>query len=297
MNGAAGQGAAAGLNDAENCAAPNDAAPRPRTVTTLVVLAICAALAFGVFAALGTWQVHRLQWKLALIDRVNQRVHALPVPTPGPARWPQISAKSDEYRHVRVTGTFLFPLTTRVQAVTDLGSGYWLLTPLRDSDGNIVMVNRGFVPAQSFGKAGPDFSGAAEGSPRTITGLLRISEPGGGFLRHNDAAGKRWYSRDVAAIGAASGLQNLAPYFIDADAGQPTAQSGVGDGAATRPVGGLTAIAFHNSHMVYAVTWYALALMVLGGAVRIGLEERRLRSRRESRANSGKGSSRYGGAD
>jgi surfeit locus 1 family protein len=36
-------------------------------------------------------------------------------------------------------------------------------------------------------------------------------------------------------------------------------------GATVIPVGGLTVITFHNSHLVYAITWYTLALMVAGG--------------------------------
>jgi len=38
--------------------------------------------------------------------------------------------------------------------------------------------------------------------PATVTGLLRITEPHGGFLRHNDPAGTM-VSRDVQAIAAA----------------------------------------------------------------------------------------------
>jgi surfeit locus 1 family protein len=249
-------------------------APRQRSLATMMLLALCAMGAFGGFVALGTWQVQRLHWKLDLIERVSNRVHAAPVRAPGPERWAEISAASDEYRHVRVTGTFLFPLTTRVQAVTEQGSGFWLLTPLRDGEGNIILINRGFVPAHAFQKAGPVTTSAAPDSPRVIAGLLRITEPGGGFLRRNDPAGERWYSRDVAAIGAARGLNRLAPYFIDADADQPTAQPEGGEGASYHPIGGLTVIAFHNSHVAYALTWYALALMVLGAALRVGLEGR-----------------------
>jgi surfeit locus 1 family protein len=36
------------------------------------------------------------------------------------------------------------------------------------------------------------------------------------------------------------------------------------------PVAGLTVIAFHNSHLVYAITWYTLALMV-AGAIWLGI--------------------------
>jgi len=38
------------------------------------------------------------------------------------------------------------------------------------------------------------------------------------------------------------------------------------------PVGGLTVITFHNSHLVYAITWYTLALMV-AGAIWLGIRD------------------------
>ena len=88
-----------------------------------------------------------------------------------------------------------------------------------------------------------------------MTGLLRLSEPGGGFLRSNDPRADRWYSRDVAAIAARRGLGTTVPYFIDADAAD-TVRSG--------PVGGLTVVRFPNNHLAYAITWFILALMGVG---------------------------------
>jgi surfeit locus 1 family protein len=61
----------------------------------------------------------------------------------------------------------------------------------------------------------------------------------------------------VAAIAAARGV-NAAPFFVDAAAGQNP------PGSPDQPVGGLTVVKFPNSHLVYAITWYALALMVAG---------------------------------
>ena len=43
-----------------------------------------------------------------------------------------------------MAGEFLNDLETPVQAVTRLGGGYWILTPLRTTEGYIVLVNRGF---------------------------------------------------------------------------------------------------------------------------------------------------------
>jgi surfeit locus 1 family protein len=249
-------------------------APRSRSSATKMALLVCAVLLFAGFFALGTWQVKRLQWKLDLIQRVDARVHAPAVKAPGPDQWQHVTAESDEYRHVRVSGNYLYALTARVQASTELGGGFWLLTPLRNADGSVVMVNRGFVPTGTPEPISP--AAIAESGPVVINGLLRISEPGGGFLRHNDPAGNRWYSRDVQAIAAARGLAKVAPYFVDAEATRQPVAGDTGDGSSGRPVAGLTVIAFHNSHLVYALTWYALALMVAGACYWVVREERKL---------------------
>jgi len=249
-----------------------EAGPLSRSTALLAVLGVIALVLFAGLIALGTWQVYRLQWKLALIERVEQRVHAAATPAPGPELWPQVSAANDEYRHVSVSGHFLYDQSVKVQAVTELGAGFWVLTPLRAADGNIFLVNRGYIPERST---------PATGDPQqtvSVQGLLRISEPGGGFLRQNDPAGNRWYSRDVQAIAAQHQLAPVAPYFIDAEAGKPVAASATADPAIAEPVGGLTIISFHNNHLVYALTWYALALMVAGAAFWFRREERKARA-------------------
>ena len=101
----------------------------------------------AVFLTLGTWQVQRLFWKLDLIERVEARIHADPVPAPSRAEWNTVSAEKDEYRRVGVTGLFRHDKTVLVQAVTERGAGFWVLTPLILADDTAVIVNRGFVPA------------------------------------------------------------------------------------------------------------------------------------------------------
>jgi surfeit locus 1 family protein len=294
-----------------------------RSPAFLGIAGTVAVLFFALFVALGTWQVKRRVWKLELIARVEERVHAPPAAAPGPAQWPYVTAATDEYRHVALSGTFLDRSQTLVQAVTDLGAGYWVVTPLRLADGSIVLVNRGFVAADDRDRVQPGTTAAQQpatsqpeitGGPiaagqqaspsqpaatrepaatlpsaamARVIGLLRMTEPHGGFLRHNDPAANRWYSRDVQAIAAARGLRNVAPYFIDVEAAAGDAFAGratsgergastapapasrgsaalVANGHIVAPVAGLTVITFHNSHLVYAITWYTLALMVAG---------------------------------
>ncbi|WP_457310876.1 SURF1 family protein [Sphingomonas sp. UYAg733] len=200
--------------------------------------------------ALGTWQVKRLAWKRDLIAQVDARIHAAPVAAPGSADWPAIDAPRAQYLRVRLAGDFLLISPTLVQAATERGAGWWVMAPLLTRQGFVVLVNRGFVPTRVVP---PPQSG-----PVILTGLLRITEPGGGFMRSNDPARDAWYSRDVAAVAAARGLGSVAPYFVDLDAASAPPGG---------PIGGLTVIAFPNNHLVYAITWYILAMMVAGALV------------------------------
>ena len=228
----------------------DEAHPRKRPFAGLIALNLVAILVVAGLAGLGTWQIQRRAWKHELIAKVEARVHAAPVPAPPAGA--RVTAEADAYRHVRLTGTYLPERTTLVQAVTVLGGGFWVLTPLRSTEAGTVLVNRGFVPADRRDPSG----WAPVAGETTVTGLLRISEPGGGFLRSNDPVGNRWYSRDVAAIAEARGLTDVAPYFIDADAG-----------TRSLPVGGLTVVDFPDNHLVYAITWFVLAAMTLAAAL------------------------------
>lgn len=210
--------------------------------------ALCFSLA-AMFAALGVWQVERLQWKTALIDRVETRLLAPPQAPPPWRDW----SRNQAYTKVRVTGVFAHEHETLVQAVTVRGPGWWVMTPLRTQAG-LVLINRGFVPAPM--RAGGQWS-RPEGVV-SLVGLLRASEPDGAFLRANAPREERWYSRDILAIAAARRLtEPVAPFFIDADA---TANAG------GYPVGGLTIVKFANSHLIYAIIWFALAALALTGA-------------------------------
>lgn len=222
-----------------------------RRARAIPLIGLCAAFTV-IFVLLGAWQIQRRAWKLDLIAKVEQRIHAEPVPAP--VEW----SSDDVYRRVRVSGVFDHGHETLVQAVTQKGPGFWVLTPLKTDRGFTVLVNRGFAPAQTAASR-PD-------GRVTVVGLMRASEPHGGFLRANQPGQGRWYSRDVQAIAAAHKLANVTPYFVDADA-TPNAGGW--------PLGGLTVVRFPNSHLIYALTWFGLALLTSGAGLYVARDERR----------------------
>lgn len=257
-----------------------EALPRPRSALQLTILVITGLALFSGFLALGTWQLHRLGWKLDLIARVNSRVNANPVAAPGPADWKHVNAHRYGYLHVRIRGHFLPDQNTLVRTSTRKGRGFWVMTPLKTQRGFIVLVNRGFLAANQQGT--PSEKVPSPRGQAAVTGLLRTSQPGGGFLHPNDPVHGRWYSRDVAAITAADQLPSdeTAPYFIDADASSSDPDE--------PPLGGMTVIHFRNAHLAYALTWYALAGLVVIAAFLLVRFERR---KRHDHADQSRGSS------
>jgi len=264
----------------------------------LLVWLLTAVMAFVGFCALGVWQVERRAWKLDLIERVAQRIHAPAVAPLDRRDWSTISAARDEYRRIRLHGTYLYEQSALVQASTVLGTGYWVMTPLRLDDQSVVLVNRGFVPQAQ--KKGPWRHRQAPTDEVTLTGLVRLTEPRGGFLRDNKPEENRWFSRDVQQIGQRHGLTQLAPYFVDADGpgasifpGASSAAPSNGEEAipasAVRasgqlyiadehlPVAGLTVVSFNNNHLMYAITWFGLAILVLLAMYYVCREEFRTR--------------------
>ena len=245
------------------------------------LVAILAGLA--ILVSLGTWQVQRLEWKRGIIERIDSRIGAEPVPLPAPETWPAMDLDDWEYRPVRLAGRFEHGSETRVYtALTEpqgdfKGPGFWVMTPLRLDAGGIVIVNRGFVPQ---GRATPQARGEVNLSdgPVTVSGLLRAPEVRSPFAPENDPANDAWYLRDPSEIAAAQGLDGAAPFTVDAFAAH-TPPDGL-------PQAGETRIAIRNNHLQYALTWYALAvvLLLMSG---LWLRQERTRNRRPQHGAAG----------
>jgi len=218
----------------------------------LSLLAVIGAVIFCL-VLLGNWQLKRLAWKNNLISAIESRASEPASAAPNKDRWHAINAKDHAYQRVSAEGTLLHQHEHIVRALTELGSGYWVMTPLARANGEILWINRGFVlPDKRFA--------ADRNEPKRehvkVTGLLRVSEPKGTLLQTNDPEKNRWYSRDVEVFSRASGLPEPAPFFIDVE---------FSDELREWPRAGLTKLTFRNNHLQYALTWYAMALFLAAG--------------------------------
>ena len=133
-------------------------AARPR----LVAHGRSRSLPSHVLIALGIWQVERRAWKLALIARVEQRVHAPAAADPlAPRHGRRSPPQADEYRHVSVTGRFLHDRETWFRPSPSAAPAIWVLTPLR-----AATARSSWSTAASCRPSGATASTRQDGNPR-----------------------------------------------------------------------------------------------------------------------------------
>ncbi len=238
---------------------------RPYPVMTVATLA-----ALLILVSLGNWQMRRLAWKEDLIASVEARVDQPPIGLHAAL------VASDEgdisYTPVTVTGIFYHEREVQVFGQNlDGVPGYFIYTPLTPRNLPTVIVNRGFVP-QELKDPAMRPEGQME-AVAVVTGLARSSREAGPFQPANDPASGAWYVANLNEMAAAMDRTNVAPFFVDADASP---------NPGGWPLGGQTIIAFRNSHLGYALTWYGLALTLLGVYVAVHIGAGRLALRRSS---------------
>lgn len=211
---------------------------------------IACAILFAILCWLGFWQLERLQWKLALIAQVNGNMAAAPVSLDDVLAMNQDAA---QYRHVTLHGRFDHAREAYV-FTTDAGAAvYHVLTPFTADGGRVLIVDRGEVPKDKLDPASRA-QGNVQGETQ-VTGVWRTPDAPGNFTPPPDAARRIWYARDLAGMAAAYGLELAAPVVIEADA---TPNPG------GWPQGGKTVVSFRNQHLGYAITWFGVAIVLLG---------------------------------
>jgi len=167
-----------------------------------------------------------------------------------------LEGKDIRYHPGKVSGQFDFgnerhyflPLKSRV--------GWHIITPLKLLDGDVVFIDRGFVPDElklQEKRASDLPAGSLE-----IEGLVRPFETTQRyFTPDNDVKNNKWFWRDGAAL--YNSLPNYKGrrfgFMIDA---KSSAQYG------DWPLAGVTRVQFVDKHFGYALTWYGLALTLIG---------------------------------
>jgi surfeit locus 1 family protein len=227
----------------------------------IAVTSVLVLLALALLLALGTWQVQRLQWKEQLLADMAERQHAPPVGA-GEIADMLAEGRDIEYRTMTVAGVFDHERERHFFATHQGRTGFYVYTPMTLAGGDVLFVNRGFVPYDLKDPA-TRLQGQIEGQVR-LTGYARSRLNGkpSTIVPDNEPAKNLFFWKDLDVMASSAGIDaaSLLPFFMDADASQANPGGW--------PQGGVTQFALTNNHLQYAVTWYGLAaalvVVVLG---------------------------------
>ncbi|MCG8625982.1 MAG: SURF1 family protein [Proteobacteria bacterium] len=221
---------------------------RPAPIPTF-----CTLCCLAILIALGTWQLQRLEWKSALIIEFEARAHTTAIPLSTVAH----SQPPPRFQRVTAHGTWLHDKETQLTGrVFDGNAGYHIITPFRLTDGrpdgNIVLVNRGWVPERF---RTPQSRPHTLTQSETIEAIIRLPQTKPWLVPDNMPHANDWFTLTIADISRHHQLGNqvITGFTLDA------VRAGRGI-----PIGSAAHANLRNNHLQYALTWYGLAL-VLGG--------------------------------
>lgn len=224
---------------------------------TLALVAVCVGL--------GLWQLQRRVEKHALIAALDERLAASPEALPPPSQWSALTPAHDEFRCVTFTATYARLPDAMVyssgSAVRDdvSGPGTWAFLPARLTDGEVVVINTGFVQNTMQDRAQQDraVGKLVTGQPVNLTGYLRFPEAAGALTPAENVSKRLWFTRDQQAMARALGWnadgKMLAPFYIDLES--PAPESGI-------PKPGPLRVHLKDDHLQYAVTWFGLGAVM-----------------------------------
>lgn len=223
-------------------------------------LIFAAASAFILLVALGVWQLQRREEKLGFIARHETALSAPAQAFPASASWAAIDFTKLEYYKVALEGRFLPLPEVHLYALLPKapgkqgGAGWWIVLPFELKTGGVVFVNHGFVPQELKYPAQRPKSLAPPGEQK-LEGLVRLPGQPGNFMPDSNPKTNEWYMRDPAAFAVYDSLESaqVAPVIVDQLTPNGDSLPQPSDGA----------LHVTNNHLHYALTWFALALVLL----------------------------------
>jgi len=197
------------------------------------------------FIGLGTWQLKRLAWKENLISKVEIYKNAEAEDLNSILSTAR-DMRNYEFKPVTVTGEFLnefsVTLISRPSPRLPQEWGSYILTPFKIEGGPTILVNRGWVPAKYELKGLPHVEKA------TIKGIIRVPPLSLLPFKGED---RTWKEIDLKGIGQSLSLPLTHSFYI---VNQTPSEEYPLPLVAFPPI--------RNNHLIYALTWYALALLV-----------------------------------
>jgi len=187
--------------------------------------------------SLGFWQIYRLNWKLELIEQIENSLKNDPVEI--------TSIEKKNYLRIKTSGEIDFDKQIYLYNLNDAGKpGFEVINPIKIGDEN-YLINRGWIPFEK-----KDSTEINLVDQNQIVGTLMLQTKASSFKPQNDIEKNYWFTLDREDILKFTG-RNFSEYVIYLN------------GEYKFPKPRVITAKISNNHKKYAITWFSMAISIL----------------------------------
>ncbi len=190
-----------------------------------------------ILLSLGFWQIYRLNWKLELINQIENSLKNDPVELS--------NVKKKNYLRIKTKGVIDFDKQIYLYNLNESGNpGFEVINPIKIGEDN-YLINRGWIPFEK-----KDLYEINLVNQNQIVGTLMLQTKSSIFKPKNDIKKNYWFTLNRDDVLEFTG-RNFSEYIIYLN------------GEYKIPKPRVITAKISNNHKKYAITWFSMAISIL----------------------------------
>ena len=187
--------------------------------------------------SLGFWQLYRLNWKLDLINQIENSLKIDPVELQ--------NVEKKNYLRIKTSGQIDFEKQIYLYNLNETGKpGFEVINPIKIGNED-YLINRGWISFDQKNK--PEINVVDQ---KNIIGTLMLQSKSSSFKPKNEVDKNYWFTLDREDILKFTG-KNFSKYIIYLN------------GNYENPRPRVITAKISNNHKKYAITWFSMAISIL----------------------------------
>ena len=205
-------------------------------------------IALLILLSLSLWQVKRLVWKTNLIEQRVSNFEGEPKNL-----FDIKKPNENEFKKVFIEGQLLNNLEFFMPALSKNGNnGFHIIVPMEVEKKKLILFDTGWVPLAKKEKNKRLNNLIKE--KKIFTAVIRLPGRKGYFQPDNDNVKNFWFFVEPELMEETISMKLENRFYLEA----------VDNGPNGYPLGNQTRIYLRNNHLQYAITWFLIALSLIG---------------------------------
>ena len=209
---------------------------------------VAFVIALLILLSLSLWQVKRLVWKTNLIEQRVSNFEGEPKNL-----YDIRKPNENEFKKVFIEGQLLNNLEFFMPALSKNGNnGFHIIVPMEVEKKKLILFDTGWVPLAKKEKNKRLNNLIKE--KKIFTAVIRLPGRKGYFQPDNDNIKNFWFFVEPKLMEETISMKLENRFYLEA----------VDNGPNGYPLGNQTRIYLRNNHLQYAITWFLIALSLIG---------------------------------